>query len=182
MSLTDDFTRAAHAEAEDRHPPTHRNVPMYSLVDVREREAAAFVAGAEWARDYLTAQKPDVQHLWRPGASLSAFCGDEAAQPLWPVTREESLAVPVCALCHRRAMHEAHDRWAARQDPTDAEVLAAVNEYGRHTPIRNLDRPSAYLCSCEAQGLWRSGGHDQHRMLAALIAARDAWIGDGDGA
>ena len=42
----DDFTRAARAEAEDRHPPTHRNVPMYCLADVREREAAAFEAVA----------------------------------------------------------------------------------------------------------------------------------------
>lgn len=54
----DDFTRAARAEAEDRHPPTHRNVPMYCLADVREREAAAFEAGAEWARTYPAAQEP----------------------------------------------------------------------------------------------------------------------------
>lgn len=56
----EDFALAARAEAEDRHPPTHRNVPMYSLADVREREAAAFLAGSEWARDHLAVQMPQV--------------------------------------------------------------------------------------------------------------------------
>lgn len=70
MTSNDDFTRAARAEAEDRHPPTHRNVPMYCLADVREREAVAFEAGAEWARTYPAAQETDgeraVRELHRP--------------------------------------------------------------------------------------------------------------------
>ena len=47
-----DFTQAARAEAEDRYPTTHRDVPMYSLADVRAREAAAFVSGTEWQAEH----------------------------------------------------------------------------------------------------------------------------------
>lgn len=42
-----------------------------------------------------------VQHLWNKG---KPFCGDESARPWYPVDRDESLARPVCALCHRRAI------------------------------------------------------------------------------
>lgn len=128
---TDDFTKAARKRAE-RRVPLDGGEPDLIFRDRRE-----LVEMAEWARDYLAAQEddghngwcgcgcqdaqePGVQHLWRPGASPRAFCGDEAAQPWTPVTREESLAVPVCALCHQRAMHESYNQWAA-QDPTDAE-------------------------------------------------------------
>lgn len=121
---TDNFTEAARAASEN-----FARTPRMNVGTIRDRIAEAHLAGAEWARAYLAEQKPDVQHLWRPGVSPRAFCGDESARPRVPVpvTREESMAVPVCALCHKRAMHESYSQWAA-QEPTDAEVEAAKAE------------------------------------------------------
>ena len=127
----DDFTRAARAAAE-------RYVPAFTSNDYTPNGLTAIarlahVEGWKAARDYLAAQKPDVQHLWRPGASPSAFCGDESARPWVPATREESLAMPVCALCHQRAMHESYSLWAA-QDPTDAEAQAYLAAFSADLP------------------------------------------------
>ncbi len=123
----DNFTEAARAEAERRYPALNPDAEelTYPRSALREHKRSAHVAGWEAARAHLAAQEPGVQHLWRPGASPRPFCGDESARPWVPVTLEESLAVPVCALCHRRAMHESYNLWAD-QDPTEAEVEAAA--------------------------------------------------------
>lgn len=125
----DDFTRAARKRAEQR-VPLDGGEPDLIFRDRRE-----LVEMAEWARDHLAAQEPDVQHLWRPGASPRAFCGDESARPRVPVpvTRDESVAVPVCALCHQRAMHESYNHWAT-QEPTDAEAIAYLNAFVEDLP------------------------------------------------
>lgn len=68
---------------------------------------------------------------------------------------------------------------AGRLDSTNAEVLAACEELERHVPIENLELPGTVKCSCGAPGAWGLYGHVQHRMHAALIAARDARIGEG---
>lgn len=57
-----------------------------------------------------------VQHLWNEG---KPFCADESVRPWCPADREESLARPVCALCHKRAMKYARTaiRAASEQEP-----------------------------------------------------------------
>lgn len=52
---TDDFTEAARAEAED-----YARTPRMNVGTVRDRIAVAYMAGAEWARDYIAARTPQV--------------------------------------------------------------------------------------------------------------------------
>lgn len=58
---TNDFTEAARAEAERRHPDpvdveTGEPVDDWGFEEQGRRD---FLAGAEWARDYLAVQEPD---------------------------------------------------------------------------------------------------------------------------
>lgn len=62
-------------------------------------------------------RQPTQQHLWRevevkdPDADrqYEPFCEDENADTYVPATTEESNAIPVCAPCHKRAMHFVSD-------------------------------------------------------------------------
>jgi len=82
--------------------------PEKATVRIRYRALRALVA------EYR------VQHAWRPdsGPEWVAFCGDPDARPLdpAPATAEEALAIPVCNLCHRRAMSFAREQERASRE------------------------------------------------------------------
>lgn len=135
--------------------------------------------------DHHAGCQPDVQHLWRRENSPSAFCGDESARPWMPATREESLAVPVCALCHQRVMHESYNLWASEalaQEPMAAEVEAAAEAWEAHSPAEFHEDEGEMCCrECGEAFDWIplsatrfDARRRSHRFHAALIAARDA--------
>lgn len=100
---------------------------MTQLIDA-ERRAEEI---AEKARQE---ERRRVQHAWkREGETLTAFCGEPDVRPpdTAPETVEEANAIPLCTLCHKRAMK------AARQEERErcARIVRDLNAEYREQGI-----------------------------------------------
>ena len=179
---TDPFTEAARAEAERRHVPRDRPTAITEQCAVQ-----GFQDGAEWARTHLAAQEPSVLMTSceetisdrLSDAGYTEYAEDEDGGLTWvsaplgevlcivsAVTETASRTVRSWRAMYRVAEEERDKALAALEaEPTDAEVLAALNAQSRglvgaHATQRDsLDR-------FESQSV--------AAMRAALSAARAA--------
>lgn len=137
----DDFTTAARAEAERVHYPSPSSRTPSAL---NRATAAAFRDGASWARAHLAAQ--DLQVTIQRNEGEPAVCEVRQGGVLIFSGLDRSAGVRVAA-----------------QEPTDAEVVAALGAANRTTLSGSrFDAPLNFYAGNVVEG-----------MRAALRAARD---------
>lgn len=82
----DNFTEAARAEAERRHPAPEIETGAqlgYTQTEIREVVRRTFTNAAEWARDYLAAQEPTDAECTAVLNAVTTPLGEEPKDEEW---------------------------------------------------------------------------------------------------
>src|SRR5699024_2601011 len=126
MTTTDDFTEAARAEAEAVMSEARERVGI--TVQEQTRYVEGHVAGAEWARTHLAAQRAEEVRDWAVQQYPSGTPLDQDRRMVSAETEaylsgrsEREMSELAQAAKHAGPVDP------PAQEPTDAEVLAALN-------------------------------------------------------
>lgn len=162
---TDPFTDAARAEAERRWT----RLPKQSGNTLRVGTRFGFMVGAGWAQRYLTAQEPDTAERVRAWAVRQYPSGTPLDQDRRMVAAETEAYLSGRSGRETSELSEAAKNAGpidppAAQEPTDAEVIAALGAANRTTLTGSrFDAPLSFYSDNVVEA-----------MRAALSAARAA--------